>query len=181
MPRARPAVSPRLGVALTRPTRADEREFLERVAQSVSVHRPWVPPPSSPEAFAAYLRRVRRPDGAGFLVRDTTSDAICGVVNLNNIIRGALQSAFLGYYAFAGGGGRGLMTEGVRLTCEYAFRELNLHRLEASIQPGNARSLALARRCGFRQEGFSPRYLQVDGVWQDHERWALTVEDVPGR
>jgi RimJ/RimL family protein N-acetyltransferase len=48
-----------------------------------------------------------------------------------------------------------------------------LHRLEANIQPGNRASIALARACGFEQEGYSLRYLKIGGRWQDHERGAL--------
>jgi ribosomal-protein-alanine N-acetyltransferase len=69
------------------------------------------------------------------------------------------------------------MSEGLSKVIEHAFRRLKLHRLEANIQPGNARSKRFAKRLGFRREGFSPRYLKINGRWRDHERWALVAED----
>ena len=68
------------------------------------------------------------------------------------------------------------MTEGMQLLLARAFGVLRLHRVEANIQPGNARSLALARGSGFVHEGLSERYLKVGGRWRDHERWAIRVE-----
>jgi ribosomal-protein-alanine N-acetyltransferase len=90
--------------------------------------------------------------------------------------RDAAQGAFVGYGGVAGFTGQGYMTEALRLVLRDAFTTLGLHRLEANIQPGNTGSIALARRCGFELEGYSPRYLKVGGRWRDHERWALRAE-----
>lgn len=107
---------------------------------------------------------------------DGECGALGGVVNLNEIVRGSFESAYLGYYAFEPHGGRGLVYAGLRLVIARAFGELGLHRLEANIQPENSKSIALVKRLGFTREGFSPRYLKLGGRWRDHERWALLRE-----
>jgi ribosomal-protein-alanine N-acetyltransferase len=87
------------------------------------------------------------------------------------------KSTYLGYYAFAPQDGQGLMSDGLSLALDVAFRALRLHRVEANIQPANTRSTALVRRAGFVREGFSRRYIKLAGRWRDHERWALLAED----
>lgn len=166
---------PRALVSLHTPGEEDAPEYLAAVAASTELHGPWVTPPASQAAFAAYLERLREPTHAGFFLRE--GGRLAGVVNINNIVMGALRSGYLGYYAFTGGEGRGRMTAGLRLVIDRAFGELGLHRVEANIQPENLRSTALVRRLGFTKEGFSPRYLRIAGEWRDHERWAITVED----
>lgn len=99
------------------------------------------------------------------------------MVNVSEIVRGHFQSAYLGYYAFEPFAGRGLMQNGLSQVITHAFRKMTLHRLEANIQPGNARSRALAKELGFRREGFSPRYLKIKGRWRDHERWTILSEE----
>jgi len=168
-------------VFLRPPAPRDRAEFLALVRASRRLHRPWVYPPDTPRRFAAYCRRAPSPGRARFLVCLREGGAVVGAVNLSEIVRGALRSAFLGYYGFAGHTGRGYMTEGVALALAHAFRVLQLHRVEANIQPGNRSSIALARRCGFRREGFSPKYLKVGGRWRDHGRWALLAEEFRGR
>jgi ribosomal-protein-alanine N-acetyltransferase len=141
--------------------------------------------PGTTARFAAYLarfagapsRRLATASHVGLVVCRTEDDALVGVLNLSEIVRGAFQSAYIGYYAFAPYAGRGYMAEGLELTLRFALRVMRLHRVEINIQPANARSIRLARRAGFRREGFSRRYVKIAGRWRDHERWALTVED----
>ncbi len=141
--------------------------------------------PGTPRRFAAYLarfagvpsRRIETASHVGLVVCRREDDALVGVFNLSEIVRGAFQSAYIGYYAFAPHAGRGYMAEGLELTLKFAFGAMRLHRVEINIQPANARSIRLARRAGFAREGFSRRYVKIAGRWRDHERWALTVED----
>ena len=165
-------------VQLRTPEPADEEAFLTAVAASRGLHRPWVHPPSTPEAFqAAFVAGAGATRRVSYFAIERESGTIAGVFNLSEIVRGPLQSAYLGFYAFAASSGRGLMTDALRLVTTRAFGELRLHRVEANVQPANGRSLALVERCGFRREGFSPRYLRIAGRWRDHERWAILVED----
>jgi len=164
-------------VLLRVPRKDDLSEFLALVRASRRLHRPWVDPPSNADRFREYLKRCQRDDFEGLFLCDAADGKIIGTFNISQIFRGGFQNAVLGYYAAAGSAGNGYMTEGMRLVLRFAFVRLKLHRLEANIQPANRSSIRLARRCGFRKEGFSPRYLKVEGRWRDHERWAITVED----
>ncbi|MEU1400830.1 GNAT family N-acetyltransferase [Streptomyces sp. NPDC005728] len=169
------AEGPRVGI---RPfTPEDGAEFTARARQSKDLHRPWLFPPDTDEAYAAYAEPlIKDPARAGFLVCERDTGDIAGFININNIVRGGFQCGALGYGAFVHAAGRGLMREGLELVIGYAFGPLGLHRLEINAQPGNAASVALARGAGFRLEGFSPAMIFIDGAWRDHERWALTAE-----
>jgi ribosomal-protein-alanine N-acetyltransferase len=153
-------------------------EFVGMVCSSHELHEPWVQPPSTTEKYATYRESRQGETEDGFLVCEIETGAIVGVINLNCIVRGHFQSAYLGYYGSAGFARKGLMSEGMQLVIRYAFEELRLHRLEANIQPSNLASIALVKRCGFRLEGFSPGYLMVAGEWRDHERWALLADEI---
>jgi ribosomal-protein-alanine N-acetyltransferase len=155
----------------------DGAEFTARARESKELHQPWLFPPTSTAAYAAYAGRLREdPTKAGFLVCEKDGGGIAGFININNIVEGAFLCGALGYGAFAHAAGRGLMSEGLDLVVGHAFGRLGLHRLEINVQPDNAASIALARRCGFRLEGFSPEFLCIDGAWRDHERWAVTAD-----
>jgi [ribosomal protein S5]-alanine N-acetyltransferase len=165
-----------------RPVTADDQdEFLTLARASVSLHHPWYSMPMTPAEYQAYIARYSQPTTEGFLICLRDGGAIAGIVTIDTIVRGRFQSGTLSYATFAPSAGQGYMTEGLELVLRYAFGELRLHRLEASIQPGNLASLRLVGRLGFRREGYSPAMLFIDGAWRDHERWAITREltDLP--
>ena len=164
-------------VALRLLMRGDREEFLRLAAESRELHRPWTYPPERPEQFDELFARSRREDTVCLLACLRQGGDIAGVLIISQIVRGAFQSAYLGYYAHQRHAGQGLMREAMLQTVTHAFGPLALHRLEANIQPGNAASIALARSAGFRLEGFSPRYLLIGGQWRDHERYAITADE----
>ena len=164
-------------VYLRVPSRSDRREFTQLMRDSRDFHAPWATAPTDDERFAAYLADARRPDFEAMLLCRTSDDAIMGFFNLSQIIRRRLQSAYLGYAVGEPFAGQGYMRDGIALVLRHAFTTMQLHRIEANIQPGNANSLALAQGAGFRREGFSPRYLKIGGRWRDHERWAILVDE----
>lgn len=163
-------------VMLRRMRAADEDEFLRLAEQSADLHRDWVRTPTDASAFREYLGRFSDPAaGEALLIKRIDTGAIAGHATLTGIVRGPYDRAILGFAAFAPSAGRGFMTEGVGLTVLYAFGPLGLHRVEADVQPGNEPSRRLLQRLGFRREGFSPEFINIGGVWRDHERWAITA------
>jgi len=169
-----PALQTGARVFLRLPADADEPEFLALVAASRELHNGWIHPPASAHEFRAWLTRTERGKTVSLLVCDVAAGAIAGVFNLVEISP-RLRTAFLNYYAHTAFAGRGLMTEGMGLLLRHAFGPLGLAAVGASIQPGNAASLALVRRAGFQQEKAPPRYLRLAGVWRGHPTWSISA------
>jgi ribosomal-protein-alanine N-acetyltransferase len=168
-------------VHLRPPRRTDQKSFIAQAMRSRVLHRGWVQAPVTPAAYAAYVKRYHAtaatPTNMGFLVIRNEDDALAGVINFSEIVRGAFHSAYVGYYAFAPLAGDGYMTEGFALALDFVFRKIKLHRIEANVQPANGRSLALVERVGFAREGYSPRYVKIGGRWRDHVRYAMLAEN----
>lgn len=164
-------------ISLSTVCRKDADDLIKANIKSRSYHAPWVQPFITREGFDSWFDEQISGANIGFVVRDLDTGGIVGITHLSQIFMRGFQNAYLGYYGMTGFSGRGLMTEGVRLTVQTAFNDVGLHRLEANIQPENMKSIALVRRLGFRNEGFSPRYLRIKGEWRDHERWALLRDE----
>ena len=154
--------------------RTDGPALVRAHIASRDMHWPWAEPFTDMAGFESWFAQTRTPRKVALLAECT--GRIAGLVNINEIVRGPFLSAYLGYHAMAGAAGNGIMTEAVRLAVAHAFGPLGLHRVEANIQPANARSRALVQRLGFQLEGLSPRYLRICGAWRDHERWAKLAD-----
>ncbi len=124
--------------------------------------------------FLATLETERR---ESFLIRSQIDNSLIGLINLNEIIRGAFQNTFVGYFGFAETAGKGFITEALFLVMKDAFEELYLHRMEINIQPENHLSIKLVERLKFTKEGISKKYLKIMGKWKDHVKYSMVTED----
>ncbi len=130
-------------------------------------------------AFAAHCsaRKRERELGMGYGFGVFVEGALRGEMNLASIQRGPLQSCYLGYWIDEAMAGRGYTPESLVVAARFAFEVLRLHRIQASIVPRNTASLRVVEKLGLRNEGLAERYVEINGVWEDHFRFAMTVEE----
>lgn len=135
----------------------------------------------SPAAFTAMLRVLRREskEGRSMPFAVTYDGELAGQVTVSNIVRGAFQSASVGYWVDVRLAGRGIMPQALALVVDHCFQSAGLHRVEANVRPENEPSRRVVHKLGFREEGLHPRFLFIDGEWRDHLCFAVTVEDIP--
>lgn len=162
-------------VFLRRLEEADRDEFLAMVQASRDLHGPWIHPPAEPKEFDAFFARSRKRAAASLVVCRQPDGLIVGVFNLSEV-SAFLHTAFCSYFVHADFAGQGLMAEGLQLVMRHAFMGMRLQALGASIQPGNAASIALVQRAGFRPENAPPRYLRLGGSWRRHPTWSITFQ-----
>ncbi len=117
----------------------------------------------------------------GIFEREPPAGALVGRVSVSGIVRGIWQNGFVGYSVSQAQAGRGYMTESLKRVVQFGFGQLELHRLQASIIPRNAASVRVVEKCKFRYEGRALRYLRINDVWEDHDLYALTADELrPG-
>lgn len=163
-------------ITLRNPCAQDEIKFVSTMKNSRDFHFPFITAPCTSEEFQTYLNKSKQ-ESERYYIAWNDNQQIIGVFNISGIIHGVFKSAYLGYYASVDLAGKGLMSQALKLVLKEIFTTLDLHRIEANIQPANTTSIQMATKNGFFKEGFSPRYLKVNGIWQDHFRFALTFED----
>jgi ribosomal-protein-alanine N-acetyltransferase len=130
-------------------------------------------------SFAArcVIRERERQLGTGYGFGIFLDGRFAGEVTLSSIQRGPFQSGFIGYWVDRDLAGQGLVPEAVVVVLQFAFESLGLHRIEISIIPRNRASRRVVEKLGIRMEGVAARFLEIDGRWEDHARYAVTSEE----
>ena len=118
--------------------------------------------------LAAYAHDIERGLAFPFLVFRTSDGAMVGGITLSNIRRGVAQMGSIGYWCGRPFTRQGHTLSAVRAVCDFAFRSIGLHRVEAACIPDNAPSRRLLLKAGFEEEGYAKAYLKINGVWRDH-------------
>jgi ribosomal-protein-alanine N-acetyltransferase len=147
---------------------------------------PWEPRPAgappTPEDRASFgvrcaARERERQMGTGYGFGLFVEGRFAGEITLSSIQRGPFQNAFVGYWVDRAVAGNGLAPEATVMVLRFAFEELGLHRVEIAIVPRNTASRRVVEKLDLREEGVALRYLEIDGRWEDHVRYAITAEE----
>ena len=174
------------GIRLRPPTLEDYEAWAKLRSASRAHTEPWEPAWTADElSKGAFRRRIERYQsdrnagvGYPFFVTRSRDDVLLGACNLNNVRRGVLQSADVGYWIGSPYVRQGHTRAAVRRVLAFAFEELHLHRVEAACQPDNAASRQLLESVGFQYEGRARAYLNIAGEWRDHDRLAILSSDL---
>ncbi|HUF55846.1 MAG TPA: GNAT family protein [Thermohalobaculum sp.] len=159
--------------------RRESRAFLEPWEPS------WSPDHLTARAFRNRVswseRMIRQGEAWPLLLVRAEDEEIVGGLTLSNIRREPAQAGTLGYWIGAPFAAQGYMTEALAALRVFAFREVDISRLEAACLPENEASRRLLERCQFKYEGVAQAYLQIAGRWRNHVLYAALREDRRGR
>jgi ribosomal-protein-alanine N-acetyltransferase len=166
---------------------ADFEQWREVRRRNLGWLTKWEPsrPPNAPDVVedrAAFALRCHARErewqlGTGFGFGIFVQGRFSGEINLNSVQRGPFQNAYVGYWVDEAQAGNGYVPEAVVMVARFAFDDLGLHRIQISIVPRNAASRRVVEKLGVRAEGVAERYLEINGTWEDHIRFAMTSEE----
>jgi ribosomal-protein-alanine N-acetyltransferase len=171
------------GVLLRPPRAGDHEAWAALRLESRAYLQPWEP--TWPEddltrqayraRLAAYARELELGEAFPFFMFRRDDGALIGGVRLFHIRRGVAQCGVMGYWIGQPHARQGYMQDGVRAAVAFSFGELALHRLEAACMPENRASAAVLLKSGFREEGYAPAYLKINGEWRDHRLFGMVA------
>ncbi len=176
-------------MSLRLPAHSDFRAWASLREHSAEFLQPWEPLWAADhltrKSFTNRVYWAQRSTANGtavplFLIR-RGDNAVLGAITLDNIRRGPAQAGTLGYWIGAPHTRQGYMLEALSAVSHYAFRDLDLSRLEAACLPENLASRGVLEKAGFKYEGVAQSYLQIGGRWRNHVLYAMLRQDRRGR
>ncbi|ADE86818.1 GNAT family N-acetyltransferase [Rhodobacter capsulatus] len=176
-------------MTLRLPLHSDFRDWASLRAESRDFLTPWEPSWSAEhlgrKAFANRVYWAARAEAAGtalpFFLIERATGRVLGAITLDNIRRGPAQAGTLGYWVGARYARQGFMREAIAAVVDHAFGPMDLSRIEAACLPENAASRGVLEKSGFKYEGVSQAYLQINGRWRNHVLYANLRPDRRGR
>ena len=157
--------------------RIRNREWLEKWEPRRPIGAPDVVESRSAFAARCRARDRERQLGTGFGFGIFVGPRFCGEINLNGVQRGPFQSSYVGYWVDEACAGHSYVPEAVVVVTRHGFEDLGLHRIQIAIIPRNKASRRVMEKVDYREEGIAVRYLEINGVWEDHVRYAITSEE----
>ena len=167
------------------PCKWDQKQWMALRQESKDFLVPWEPlwgpDATSKRAFNRRLKRLQQDwsegRGHGFYIFEEATNQLLGAITMSNVRYGVVQGANIGYWVGVSHARQGYMFEAIQLVLEFAFRKLNLHRIEAACLTSNDASRKLLIKSGFQEEGLARQYLCINGRWQDHITYAILRND----
>jgi len=104
----------------------------------------------------------------GIWLKIEQEELFIGQITLGGIVFGAYRGAHIGYWIDQTFANRGYTSRAVRALTDFAFTQLQLHRIEINLRPENMASRKVAEKCGYHFEGVRPGYLHIAGDWREH-------------
>lgn len=166
---------------------SDRRAWAEVRLRNEAWLKPWeatVPrgDAAAPKTFRGLVHDLQRQarDSRALPFAVTVDGEFAGQLTVTNIIGGSAKFASMGYWIDSRHAGQGFIPTAVAMACDYCLFEIGLHRIEIAIRPENTASLRVVEKLGFREIGYAPLFLHIDGEWRDHRLFAVTVEECAG-
>lgn len=90
--------------------------------------------------------------GQWFAICSPDDKLFYGAIGLNDVKK-EHRKGELGFWLLPDYWGKGIITEAMPAVCDYAFNQMNLHRIEAFVETKNRNSQKVLEKWGFAHEG----------------------------
>jgi len=121
-------------------------------------------------------RKQGRGFGFGVFLGDQDGQLI-GEMNMSSVSHHPFHSCYVGYWVDQQHAGQSYTPEALAAVLRFAFEECHLFRVQIAIVPTNDASLRVMQKLNINQEGIARKFLEINGSWEDHVCFAMTVED----